>query len=199
MVSNLWRTGLLALFVAVGLSACLTSDPPKLDPADLTTPEGFAGAYFATKFPEDATSGPNTIDATVEAGADRSYRLTLQEGEHKDAPIVVRFLTLNAGTLLAVMTDDKPDSEAMIAVVTVAANGAWVFRTIDLAADKRDRSLRDTLMRHGASSVVFDTADVRHDEIHGTLSAANLRALLSDPDFVNAIDTSQGFRLSPKH
>ena len=54
-------------------------------------------------------------------------------------------------------------------------------------------TLIDALTRHGASTVSFDDS---HDEIKGTLSAANLRALFSDPDFAGAVSTERGFRLS---
>jgi hypothetical protein len=183
--------------LVLGIAGCLSSDTPKLDPQDLASPAGIAGSYFATKFPEDTGNDPNTIGAIVEAAADRSYSLTFVEGDHKDAPVIVRFLTLNSGNLLAVMSD--PDKGAAVyAVVTVAANGAWVFRLINLAPDKRTRNLREALARHGATAVKFDDSDMHNDEVKGSLSAANLRALFSDPDFVNALTMDQGFRLSPK-
>jgi hypothetical protein len=190
-------TILPAVALALGIAGCLISDTPKLDPEDLTAPDGLAGAYYASKFPEDAANGPNTIDAIVEAKADRSYSLTFMEADHKDAPVTMRFLTLNDGGLLAVMSE--PDKGgAVYAAVTVASNGAWVFRLVAFAPDKRTSTLRSALKRHGATDVQFDDSDTQSDEIKGTLSAANLRALLSDPDFVNAISMDQGFRLSPK-
>jgi hypothetical protein len=192
-----WYKGLLTILPLLGLAACLTSDPPHLTSEDLSTPNGFAGAYYATRFPDD-TSGPNTIDAIVTAEPDRTYRLTFLEGEHKDDPVVVQLITLNSGSLLAVFTDPKPENGAMYGELTVASNGAWVFRMVEFAAEKRTRTLQDALMRHGATGVTFDSGDLQHDEIKGAPSAANLRALFSDPDFVNALDKSTGFRLSPK-
>jgi len=186
-----------AALLALGIAGCLSSDIPKLDPEDLTSPAGFAGSYLATKFPEDTGNDPNTIDAVVDAAADRGYRLTFIEGDHKDAPAIVRFLSLNSGNLLAVMSD--PDkSAAVYAIATHASNGAWVFRLVSFAPDARSRTLRDALARHGATAVKFDDSDMHNDEIKGSLSAANLRALFSDPDFVNALTMNQGFRLSPK-
>jgi hypothetical protein len=196
------RSGRLTMFpvlaLALGLCACLTSDAPRLSAEDLTAPAGFAGAYYATRFPEDGSSGPNTIDAIVESQPGRNYRLTFMEGEHKDEPVIIRFLTLNQGALLAVVTEADKD-EAVYADVTVASNGAWVFRMVELDAAKRTRILKDALMRHGATAVAFDTGELQQDTIHGALSAANLRALFSDPDFVNALSDTRGFRLSPKH
>ena len=58
--------------------------------------------------------------------------------------------------------------------------------------------LEETGLPYEPHRVSFDTGDLQHDQIHGNLTAANLRALLSDPDFVNAISTVGGFRLSPK-
>jgi hypothetical protein len=202
MKINAWCKELLtivpAVVLALGVAGCLSSDTPKLDAEDLTTPVGVVGSYYATKFPEDAGSGPTTIDAVVEAGADRSYTLTFLEGDHKDAPVIVRFVTLNDGNLLAVISD--PDKGAAVyAVVTAASNGAWVFRMVDLAPDQHTRGLRDALTRHGATEVKFDDSDMRNDEIKGILTAANLRALFSDPDFVNGLSMRDGFRLSPKH
>jgi len=194
-----WCKGLLTILPVIGLAACLASDPPKLQSEDLTVADGFTGAYYASRFPDSTDGSPTTIDATVTLEADRSYQLTFLEGEHKDDPVIVRLVALNAGTLLAVMTDPKPDSDAIYAEVTVASNGAWAFRIIDLAATKRTRAVQEALLRHGATGITYDTGDLQHDQIHGGLTAANLRALFSDPDFVNAIDTSSGFRLSPKH
>jgi len=182
----------------MGLAACLASDPPKLQSGDLTAPDGFAGNYYASRFPDSTDGSPQTIDAIIAPQPDRSFQLTFLEGEHKDEPVVVRLVTLNAGTLLAVMTDPKPDSDAIYAELTVASNGAWVFRMIDLAGTKRTPALQAAIMRHGGTAITYDTGDFQHDQIRGGLTAANLRALFSDPDFVNAIDTSSGFRLSPK-
>ena len=198
MKSSVWRAGILLIGLAFGVGACLSSDAPTLATEDLTEPAAFAGAYYATDFPEEkSTTG--AIDATMEAIGDRTFRLTFSEGEHKDAPILVRLLTLNDGTLLGVGTDPDPTKAAVYAVVTHASNGSWVFRSLDFKSDGRDGKLRDALMRHGAKAVTFGTDDIESNEIKGSLTAANLRALFSDPDFTRALDTSRGFRLSPKN
>jgi hypothetical protein len=190
--------GFLASLFALGLASCLSSDPPALSPADLATPHGFAGDYFATRFPEDTTGDLNTVDAKVEAAGDRGYLLTFFEGEHKDAPVRIRLLDLAPDLLLAVISDPKPDSDAIYAVVTAASNGAWVFRAVDLRPDVGRREIRWVLQRHGATSVAFDSSDPGRTQIAGTLSAADLRMLFTDPDFLASIETDNGFRLSPK-
>jgi hypothetical protein len=190
---------LLAALFALGLASCLSSDPPALSPEDLATPAGFAGDYFATRFPDATNGDPNTIDAKVEAIADRGYLLTFSEGDHKDSPVRLRLLDLAPDLLLAVLSDPKPDSAAIYAIVTVASNGAWVFRVVDLKADVGHREIRWVLQRHGAIGVAFDTSETGMTQISGTMNAANLRMLFTDPDFLAAIETDSGFRLSPKH
>ena len=190
------RAGILIVGLAFGLASCLSSDAPNLSAGDLTEPAGFGGAYFATDFPEEK-SEQAAADATVEAIGERSFRLTFAEGERKDAPVVLRLLTLNDGRLLGVISDPDPTKGAIYSLVTQASNGSWVFRMIDFKPDSRGRTLRDALMRHGAQAVDFGTGDPQHDQIKGALSAANLRALFSDPDFTQAIETVSGFRLSP--
>jgi hypothetical protein len=134
------------------------------------------------------------IDALVEPIGDRTYRMTLTEGEHKDAPVLLRLLTLNDGRLLGVFSDPDPAKGALYTIASRASNGGWVFRNVEFNPARRDRVLRDALTRHGAAAVDFDDA---HDEIKGSLTAANLRALFSDPDFTAALTTERGFRLSP--
>ena len=192
------RVGMaLFAFLAIGLSACLTEDAPKLSPGDLSTPRNFAGAYFATRFPADAAEGPDTIQATVERTVDRSFLLTFIEPDRKDAPVRVQLIGLNPDTLIAVMTEPGSSPDAMLGLVTPASDGAWVFRTVELKPEGRDRVLKAALMRHGATGVSFDRSELQHDQIQGQLSAANLRMLFSDHDFLNAIDAEKGFRLSP--
>ena len=191
------RAAFLCLVLAFGLAACLSSDAPKLATEDLTDPAGFAGAYYATDFPEEKSTTA-AIDATMEAIGDRTFRLTFSEGDHKDAPILVRLLTLNDGTLLGVGTDPDPTKAAVYALVTHASDGGWVFRSLDFRSAGRDQTLRNALMRHGATGVAYGTGDIETNEIKGNLTAANLRALFSDPDFTRALETSRGFRLSPK-
>jgi hypothetical protein len=195
--SSALRAAFLSLALALGLAGCLTSDAPSLSTEDLTAPAGFGGAYLATAFPKDPAGGPGMINADVEALGERTYRLTFSEGEHKDEPVLLRFLTLNDGNLLAVFTDPDPTKGALYAAVTHASNGSWVFRTVDFKPERRDRALRDALTRHGADSVDFGNGNFVHDEIKGSLTAANLRALFSDPDFTGALEMEQGFRLSP--
>lgn len=197
MKSSALRAALLSLGLALGLSACLTSDAPNLAVEDLTAPAGFGGAYLATAFPEGKTDGPGMINADVETLDERTYRLTFSEGDHKDEPVLMRFLTLNDGTLLAVFSDPDPAKGALYASALHAANGGWVFRTVDFKLESRDRSLRDALARHGAEAVDFGTGDLVRNEIKGKLTAANLRALFSDPDFTRALEMEHGFRLSP--
>lgn len=197
MKSSALRAGLLSLTLVFGLAACLSSDAPDLATEDLSEPAGFAGAYYATDFPEEKSTTA-AIDGTMEAIGARTFRLTFSEGEHKDAPILVRLLRLNDGTLLGIGTDPDPTKAAVYAMVTRASDGGWVFRSVDFRSGSRDGRLRDALMRHGARGVTFGTGDIEINEIQGSLTAANLRALFSDPDFTQALETSKGFRLSPK-
>jgi hypothetical protein len=186
----------LALLPAAALAACLSSDPPKLAAGDLATPAGFAGSYFATAFDETVTRAGTTTIAPAEGN---SYLLTITEdGREEDAPVQLRLLRLDSGLLLAVVSDPGKVDDVLYAVVTPAADGAWAFRSVDFDAGRRDRTLREALLRHGATDVSFDSSDMQADRISGNLTAANLRALFSDPDFVNAISTGHGFRLSPR-
>jgi hypothetical protein len=187
------RAAILIVGLAFGLASCLSSDAPNLSAADLTEPAGFGGTYFATDFPEEK-SDQAAADATVEAIGERSFRLTFAEGERKDAPVILRLLKLNDGRLLGVFSDPDPAKGALYTIASQASNGGWVFRNVEFKPERRDQVLRDALTRHGASAVAFDDA---HDEIKGSLTAANLRALFSDPDFTGAIETENGFRLSP--
>ena len=196
--STVLRAGILMIGLAFSLAACLTSDAPNLTAEDLTEPTSFTGEYFATDFPEEK-SDRKTIDATVEAIGDRTFRLTFAEGDHKDEPVLVRLLKLNDGNLLGVLSDPDPAKGAMYAVVTHASNGAWMFRIVDVRSGSPSRTLRDALMRHGAEAVNYDTGTYEETHIKGRLTAANLRALFSDPDFTQALDSAKaGFRLSPK-
>ncbi len=197
MKSSALRAALLSLALALGLAACLSSDAPNLSTEDLTAPAGLGGAYLATAFPKDPTGGPGMINAQVDVLGARTYRLTFSEGAHKDEPVLLRFLVLNGGNLLGVFTDPDPAKGALYAIVTPAANGSWVFRTVDFVPERRDRRLRDALTRHGANTVDYGTGSFVHNEIKGSLTAANLRALFSDPDFTGALEMEQGFRLSP--
>jgi hypothetical protein len=193
MKSSALRAVFLCLMLVFGPAACLSSDAPSLSAEDLTEPAGFGGAYFGTAFPYDPSDDPGTIDAMVEPIGDRSYRLTFTEGERKDAPVLLRMLKLNDGRLLGVFTDPDPAKGALYTIVSQASNGAWVFSNVEFKPDMRNSVLRNALTRHGASAVDFDDA---HDEIKGSLTAANLRALFSDPDFASAVTTERGFRLS---
>jgi hypothetical protein len=189
------RAAFLSLALALGLTACLSSDAPDLSTEDLTEPAGLGGAYFATAFPHDPSDDqPGTLDAQAEAIGDRTYRLIFTEGEREDAPVLLRMLKLNDGRLLGVFSDPDPAKGALYTIVSRASNGGWVFRNIEFKPDRRDKVLRDALTRHGASAVAFSDA---HDEIKGSLTAANLRALFSDPDFTGALAMERGFRLSP--
>jgi len=191
------RAVLLGLVMALGLTACLSSDAPNLSAEDLLEPAGFAGAYVASAFPADPSDGPNAISAHVEPLGERTYRLTFFEGERKDAPVLLRLLKLNDGTLLGVVTDSDPSKGALYAIVTHASNGSWVFRNVDFKRDRRDRKLSDALTRHGARAVSFGADHNAQNQIKGSLTAANLRALFSDPDFSSALAMEGGFRLSP--
>jgi hypothetical protein len=183
--------------LALGLAACLSSDAPSLSAGDLTEPAGFGGTYFASAVPEDLATGEKAIAAKVEAIGARTYRLTFADGERKDAPVLLRMLALNDGTLLGIVTDPDPAIGALYTIVTRASNGAWVFRNVDFKPDRRDRALRDALIRHGAADVDFGAGDLVNNRIKGNLTAANLRALFSDPDFARALEIDRGFRLSP--
>ncbi len=196
MKSSALRAVILSLVLVFGPTACLSSDAPNLAAEDLIEPTDFAGAYFASAFPYDPSDNETgTLDAQVEAIGERSYRITFVEGERKDAPVLLRMLKLNDGRLLGVFTDPDPAKGALYTIVSQASNGGWVFRNVEFNPERRDRTLRDALTRHGASAVDFDDA---HDEIKGSLTAANLRALFSDPDFAGALTMEHGFRLSPK-
>ncbi|HVY99410.1 MAG TPA: hypothetical protein VHA35_07920 [Dongiaceae bacterium] len=191
-------TILPALVLAAGLAACLSSDPPRLDAGDLATPDGFAGTYFASAV---GARDDRSATATIAPAEGNSYLLTIVENGLQgapDAPVRLRLLRLNSGLLLAVVSDPDKVDDVLYAIVTQAANGAWAFRPVDLAGQARDRRLSDAIRRHGATEVSYDTSDLRADRIQGNLDAANLRALFSDPDFVKAIETQDGFRLSPK-
>jgi hypothetical protein len=189
------RAVILSLVLLFGPAACLSSDAPNLATEDLIEPAGLGGAYFATAFPDDPSGEPGTMDAAVEAIGGRVYRITFFEGERKDAPVLLRLVKLNDGRLLGVFTDPDPAKGALYTIVSQASNGGWVLRNVEFDPARRDRSLREALMRHGASAVAFDDA---HDEIKGSLTAANLRALFADPDFAAALTMERGFRLSPK-
>jgi hypothetical protein len=193
MRSSTLLTVVLGLAVAFGLTACLTSDAPNLSAEDLTEPAGFGGAYFATAFPYDPSDDEGTIDALVESIGERTYRVTFTEGERKDEPVLLRMLKLNDGRLLGVFSDPDPAKGALYTIVSQASNGGWVFRNVEFKPESRGPVLRDALTRHGASTVAFDDT---HDEIKGSLTAANLRALFSDPDFAGALTMESGFRLS---
>lgn len=187
---------LLTMLLAAGVAACLSSDPPKLDAADLATPDGFAGSYFANP---DSPTDNRSATATIVPADGNSYVLTIAEnGAQPDAPVKLRLVRLNSGDLLAVVSDPDKVDDVIYSTVTHAANGSWEFRSIDFATASRDHRLTDTLRRHGATAVSYDSSDIKADRIAGTLSAANLRALFSDPDFVNAVQTQPGFRLTPK-
>jgi hypothetical protein len=194
MKSSALRAAFLCLVLVFGPTACLSSDAPNLSTEDLAEPAGFGGAYFATGFPHESSDEPGTLDALVEPIGDRTFRMTFDEGDRKDAPVLLRMLKLNDGRLLGVFTDPDPSKGALYTIVSQASNGGWVFRNVEFKPDSRDRVLRDALTRHGASAVDFDDA---HDEIKGSLTAANLRALFSDPDFASALSMERGFRLSP--
>jgi hypothetical protein len=193
MKSSALRAAFLSLALALGLTACLSSEAPNLSAEDLTEPAGFGGAYFATAFPYVPSDDPGTLDALVEPIGDRTYRVTFTEGERKDAPVLLRMLKLNDGRLLGVFSDPDAAKGALYTIVSQASNGAWVFSNVEFKPESRGRVLRDALTRHGASGVDFDDA---HDEIKGSLTAANLRALFSDPAFTAALTTERGFRLS---
>jgi hypothetical protein len=182
----------LLLGLSATLSACLTSQDPKLSVEDLRQPEDFRGRYIASSFPGD----DKAAEATVVPGLDRSYTMQITEGDHKDSPVHLRFLDLSSGQLLAVMTEDATPDTAMYALVTRASDGALVFRSVALKPEVRGRSLKEVLFRHGATAVVFEAGDAPHDEIKGALTAANLRALFTDPEFLAAVDSGALFRLS---
>lgn len=191
-----WCKGLLTIVPILGLAACLSSDPPKLEAADLATPEGFAGEYYATPISD---TDNREATATLAPADGNGYLLTIVEnGSAPDAPVKLRLIALNSGLLLAVVSDPDKVDEVIYSTVTRAADGSWVFRSIDFKADRRERTLTDAIRRHGATAVSYDSSDVQADRIEGHLSAANLRALFSDPDFVNAVVTKDGFRLTPK-
>ena len=194
MQSSALRAVFLCLVLVFGPTACLSSDAPNLSQEDLTEPVGLGGAYFATAFPYDPSDDPGTLGAMVEPIGERTYRLTFAEGERKDAPVLLRVLKLNDGRLLGVFSDPDPTKGALYTIVSQASNGGWVFRNVEFKPESRNGVLRDALTRHGASAVAFADA---HDEIKGSLSAANLRALFSDPDFTGALTMERGFRLSP--
>ncbi len=197
------RAGLVVgLVLVLGLGACLTSDPPKISRDDLVQVEGLAGNHRAIALPEGAAGGPPPSDAEIVAREDGSYLLTFIEDGHRDAPNVIRLLAFGAGTYLGVLTDDKPDSAAMYALVGRDAAGNWEFRAFDLAPERRTEDLQPILARHGAGRISFEDLGsdpkTTNDRIAGNLDAAQLRALFSDPDFTAALRTDTGFRLQPR-
>jgi hypothetical protein len=197
-----WWT-LLAPAVAVLLSACLTSDPPKLKRDDLVQVQGLVGDYTATALPEGAPDQPQAIAAHLEAEKDGSYLLTFIEGDHTDAPTRLRLLQFKPTVYLCVMTESEPRSSAMYAFVTGTPDGQWAFKVIDLLRDQRTDRIQPIFRRHGASKVTFEDLGsnpaTTADHIEGNLSARQLRALFVDPDFVAVTQTDSGFRLTPKH
>jgi hypothetical protein len=193
-----WCKGLLTILPVLGLAACLSSDPPKLDAADLATPDGFAGDYYAAP---TSDRDDRSATATVAPADGNSYLLTIVENGLQgapDAPVTIRLVTLNSGLLLAVVSDPDKVGDVIYSIVTKAADGSWVFRSVDFKDQGRDRHLTETIRRHGATAVSYDSSDMKADRIEGNLTAANLRALFSDLDFVNAIETQAAFRLTPK-
>lgn len=193
---------ILALALAVGLGACLTSDPPKISSTDLVQAKGLTGNFIATSLPEGAPGGPPPSDAEIVARDDGSYLLTFVEDGHRDSPTVVRLLKFETGTFLGVLTDDKPDSAAMYALVSRDAKGLWQFKAFDLRHDRRSDDLQPILARHGAGKLTFEDLGTdpvtTNDHFAGNLDAAQLRSLFKDPEFVAALTTDTGFRLEPK-
>jgi hypothetical protein len=197
------RPGLIVgLVLALGLGACLTSDPPKIAREDLVQIDGLAGNHVAVALPEGAPGGPPPSDAEIVAREDGSYLLTFIEDGHRDAPNVIRLLAFGTGTYLGILTDDKPDSAAMYALVSRDAAGLWEFRAFDLLPERRTDDLQPILARHGAGKISFEDLGTdpktTNDRFAGSLDAAQLRALFSDPDFTAALHTDTGFRLQPK-
>jgi len=198
MKISAWCKGLVTILPVLGLAACLSSDPPKLDAADLATPDGFAGDYYAAPTGE---SDNRSATATITPADRNGYLLTIAENGLQggpDAPVKIRLLTLNSGLLLAVVSDADKVGDVIYSTVTKAADGAWVFRSVEFKDQARDRHLSDAIRRHGAIAVSYDSSDIKADRIEGNLTAANLRALFADPDFVNRMETASGFRLTPK-
>src|SRR5215467_13273067 len=108
---------LLTMLLAAGLAACLSSDPPKLDAADLATPDGFAGSYFANP---DSPTDNRSATATIVAAEGNSYVLTIAENglDKPDAPVKLRLLRLNSGDLLAVVSDPDKANDVIYSTVT---------------------------------------------------------------------------------
>ena len=201
MTPSLLRAGLLLAGLAIGLSACLTSDGPKLKRDDLVAAKGLAGSYTATVFPTTADS-PQPIQAQVDAQNDGSYLLTFIETDHVDSPTRMRLLTFKTGTYLCVFTETDPDSSAMYGLLTAESGGGWRFSMVDFKHDKRTDALQPIVRRHGGSRVLFEDVSTQpasaDDHIAGTLTAKQLRALFLDPDFAQAIQTDTGFTLTRK-
>ena len=129
--------------------------------------------------------------------------MTFIEGDHRDAPTLVRLLTFKPGIYLAVLTEpDFNDSAAMYALVAREGDGKWNFNVFDLKRDKRNDELQPILARHGVKKITFEdlgqNPDTTSDRMRGTLDAEQLRALFSDPDFIAATRLDSGFRLQPK-
>jgi len=193
---------LLVVTLAFGLASCLTGDAPQLKPEDLVQAKDLPGTYTAIALPGNPGGQPPSVDARVEAAKDGSYFLTFIEADHVDTPTRLRLLPDQGDRYLCVFTEaDSPD-RAMYGRLEHEPAGGWAFHIFDIKPERRTEDLQPILQRHGVEKIVFEQLGsdpaTTADHIQGALSAAQIRALFSDPDVLAALQTDAGFRLQPK-
>jgi hypothetical protein len=192
---------LIAVLIALaGLAACLRTDPPLLRPEDIVQFPDLAGDYVATRT-STQSDGPSSIDARIENAEGGSYLVSFIEDGKPDDPTRLRLVQLHGDDYLAVLSEPQDAKDAQYGVATRAPDRSWSVKMINLKSGSRDDRLQAVVRRNGASAISFEDVKLAHttdDMIHGPLTAPQLRALFTDPDFVSAMETSVSFDLTPK-
>jgi hypothetical protein len=195
------RIHLIAAFLALaGLAACLRTDPPALQPEDIVQFPDLAGNYDATSTSTKSGS-PSKADIRIESADNGSYLIYFIEDGKPDNPTRLRLIRFHDDAYLAVFSDPQDDKDAMYGIATRGPDRGWTVRMIDLKPGSRNDKLQAVVRRNGASSISFEDVKLTSttdDMIHGRFTASQLRALFTDPDFVDATETSVRFDLVPK-